>query len=127
MAINISSPLKRTGAYPVDETIVLTKEEMKAINDNTMPEVYFTLCKDDGKLYIYNKNNSIDESTGKFREMESGSVSLPIDYEQDEQVINRPSINNIELLGDKTSEDLGLQGEIDDITPQDIDKIIYGG
>lgn len=40
---------------------------------------------------------------------------------------DKPSINFVELIGNKTSDDLGLQEEINDITEQDIDFIIYGG
>ena len=123
MAINLSAPIKRTGAYPVDETLLLSKAGMKAINDSVMPDVYFALCSDDGKLYIYNKANDIDEETGKFRVMEGGGGGSD-DYES---LINKPQINFVTLLGNKTSEDLGLQSEIEDITNQDIDKIIYGG
>lgn len=39
---------------------------------------------------------------------------------------NKPQINNVTLLGNKTSEELYLQHQMDEITPQEIDKIIYG-
>lgn len=42
-------------------------------------------------------------------------------------LINHPSINWIELIGNKTSEELGLEPTIIDITEQDIDNIIFGG
>ena len=44
-----------------------------------------------------------------------------------EKLINKPQINNIELLGNKTSKQLKLQDEMDLITEQDIDEIMYGG
>lgn len=56
-----------------------------------------------------------------------GGAKLPIDYEDRKQLINRPHINYKELIGNKTSEELGLQDTIEDITNQDIDSIIYGG
>lgn len=40
---------------------------------------------------------------------------------------NKPSINNITLINNKTSDDLGLQDKINEITNQEIDLIIYGG
>ena len=40
---------------------------------------------------------------------------------------NHPHINNRELIGNKTSEELGLEPTISDITEQDIDRLIYGG
>ena len=38
-----------------------------------------------------------------------------------------PSINQITLLGDKDSSELGLQGEMDALLESDIDRIIFGG
>lgn len=43
------------------------------------------------------------------------------------RLINQPQINSITLINNKTSEELGLQDKIYDITEQDIDNIIYGG
>lgn len=39
---------------------------------------------------------------------------------------NKPKINDIELVGDKKSNDLHLQDEMSAISDTDIDKIIYG-
>ena len=38
-------------------------------------------------------------------------------------LINKPQIESVTLQGNKTFKDLGME----DITPQDIDKIIFGG
>lgn len=40
---------------------------------------------------------------------------------------NKPSINSVVLIGNKVSEELGLEPTIIDITEQDIDNIIFGG
>ena len=42
-------------------------------------------------------------------------------------LINHPSINSVELIGNRVSEELGLEPTIIDITEQDIDTIIFGG
>lgn len=55
----------------------------------------------------------------------SSGTELPIDYENDEHIINRPQINSIELIGDKSSEDLNLQEKMDALTTQEIEKILY--
>lgn len=58
---------------PIDRRLVLTKEQMKTINDDNMPENYFCICKssdtdpDNGKMFVYIKTNKDDENTGKFR------------------------------------------------------------
>lgn len=52
---------------PIDTRLVLTQQEMRNINDLTMPDVYFAICKDDNQVYIYNKVNDKDIETGRFR------------------------------------------------------------
>lgn len=59
----------------IDTRMVLTKDEMVAMNDLVMPELYICLCSDDGQLYIYNKNNEFNDKTGKYRVHESSSES----------------------------------------------------
>lgn len=54
-------------AVPVDERFLMTKAEMLTVNEAKMPSVYFTLCIEDGNLYVYNKDNAVDAVTGKFR------------------------------------------------------------
>ena len=39
---------------------------------------------------------------------------------------NKPKINSVELVGDKTGDDLKLQDHMDRITEHDIDVIMYG-
>lgn len=76
----------RVGApEAVDERLALSMEEMRAMNDNLMPQVYFTICKDDSNIYVYNKGNEIDEDFGKFRLYQAGNSSddsEPIDIEK---------------------------------------------
>ena len=53
----------------VDSRLVLTKDEMKSVNDNQMPDTYFAVCKDDNLLYVYDKHRSTYSTsgdTGKF-------------------------------------------------------------
>lgn len=42
------------------------------------------------------------------------------------KLINHPTLNGIEIIGDKTSQDYNLQEELDLVSEQDIDNIIYG-
>ena len=75
MSVNISESFHRTSTNPVDDTLTLTKSQMKAINDNVMPNKYFSICQDDGYIYLYDKSNSVDSTLGKFRKFE-GSTAL---------------------------------------------------
>ena len=53
-----------TTAAAVDKRIYLTKAEMLTAEDNfNLPDVYFAVCPDDGKLYLYNVNNIASAET----------------------------------------------------------------
>ena len=64
----------------------------------------------------------------RFREMEDGMrvsfgervETVTSDYEK---LLNKPKIEGVLLLGDKSFEELGLRA----ITPQEIDDMIFGG
>lgn len=73
MSIKVSQAFERTSAAPIDETLGLTKAQMVAVNDNVMPAYYFTICQDDGKIYLYDKSIATpDPVTGKFTVFECG-------------------------------------------------------
>ena len=65
--INLPQGFKVGAAEAVDSRLTLSKAEMLAIKDSLMPTVYLAVCKDDNSIYIYNKDNSVDPETGKFR------------------------------------------------------------
>jgi len=52
---------------PIDSRILLTKEEMKSMDDNIMPDTYFSVDIYTGDIYLYSKANTEDPETGKFR------------------------------------------------------------
>lgn len=59
-------------ASAIDKRIFLTKAEMLTAEDNyVLPAVYFCICSEDGKVYIYNVNYTSDIVTGKYRTLES--------------------------------------------------------
>lgn len=76
--ININTGFKMGSAEPIDGRMVLTSEEMTTMNDNIMPEVYLATNKDDGQLYLYNKTNEPDPTTGKFRIMSGGDAAIEL-------------------------------------------------
>ena len=75
MAINVSQAFKRTSIAPIDETLALTKAQMVAVSDTLMPAYYFTICQDDGKVYLYDKSATPSVTTGKFTEFSGGGGS----------------------------------------------------
>ena len=75
MAIKVGQAFERTSAQPIDTSLTLTKAQMVTVNDNLMPPYYFTICQDDGKIYLYDKSATASASTGKFTEFSGGSGS----------------------------------------------------
>ena len=74
MAISLPQGFRITSKESIDDRIILTKEQMLSLSSETgsnrMPDNYICVCKDDGKLYIYNKNNEPDEEIGLFKSYE---------------------------------------------------------
>lgn len=90
-----------------------------------MPDLYINVLK--GNLSTENKNVQGNLNTNNKKI--SGSLSLPeVIAITDYNILdNKPQINYVELVGNKLSEELGLEPTITDITEQDIDNLIYGG
>lgn len=66
MALKVGQEFKRTSPNPIDEDLVLSKAQMLGVNDDLMPEKYFCVCKEDGKMYVYDKSATPNSLTGKF-------------------------------------------------------------
>ena len=75
MAINLPSGLNITTIEAVDSRILLTKEQMKNMVDAKMRKKYLCICLDDNNLYIYNKDATPNEVTGKFTSFNSDSIT----------------------------------------------------
>ena len=48
-----------------------TIAEMASYSENYLPEVFLTVCAEDGKAYIYNRNNEVDPTLGKWRPVDA--------------------------------------------------------
>jgi len=70
MAIQLPQGFKIGSIESIDSRILLTKAEMLAVNENIMPQNYFCICKDDSKLYIWNKTFDKTAELGRFRPYE---------------------------------------------------------
>ena len=71
--ISLPQGFRVGAAEAIDSRLTLSKAEMLAIKDDLMPTVYLAVCKDDNSIYIYNKDNSVDPETGRFRVYMNGS------------------------------------------------------
>lgn len=54
------------------------------------------------------------------------ATASPISSNNYNDLFNKPSINGVTLQGNKTADDLDLQEEMEFLTEQEIDQIIFG-
>lgn len=68
MSLNLLDNLDYKGPKPdFNRQQYSNYEEMRNVLDSRMPRLYITYCLEDGKVYLYKKNNEVDPVTGKFR------------------------------------------------------------
>lgn len=74
MALKIGDNFSYQGKKPnFDRDSFDTLAAMKAFPETSIDEGHISYCKEDGKNYQYKAANSIDGTTGKWREFSSGS------------------------------------------------------
>ena len=71
-----------------------TLAEMKAVVDKRMPDIFTATCKETGKLYIYNKNNEVNETLGKWRELSLDSDDYVTKTYLDTELANKSNIDH---------------------------------
>ena len=69
MSIKLPQGFQITSSESIDKRLLLSSNEMLNMNDNIMPEKYIAVNKENGQIYLYDKSNSVDELTGKFRSL----------------------------------------------------------
>lgn len=99
---DVCSPL------PIDGRILLSKKEMYEIDDNILPEKYFAICKEDGKLYLYDKSNIIAEDIGRWR---LADETLDERITEEVETLNTRVDDEVKNLNDKID---GEVAELDD-------------
>lgn len=73
MGMILTTNLEYTGTSPnFDRDIVETIADMAALSTRKLPPMFLVSCKEDGNLYLYNKDNEVDPVTGKWRKVGSG-------------------------------------------------------
>jgi len=99
MAIILPQGFRITSQDPIDSRLLLSKSEMLDVVDAQMPSKYLAVCKDDGKIYVYNVNNTVDPETGKFRLYAEGGggTGLVNDVKVDGVSVVTDKIANINL------------------------------
>jgi len=89
-----------TSSAAVDRRIYLSKAEMLTAEDSyNLPAVYFCICTDDGKFYLYNENNTPNATTGKYRILDE---SITFTSEVAKAQLNEAIKNSVEIGNIKT-------------------------
>jgi len=69
--------INNTSQANFSRDIFATLDEMKNYNTRRLPEMYIASCIETKKIYLYNKENTVDANLGKWREI-SGSKEKPL-------------------------------------------------
>lgn len=110
MSINIADNMGYNGKKPLDNrTQYSTLALMKTVTDANINEGCLAYCAETDKYYKFLSTNTVDETTGKWREFSSGGGGAS-DYSD---LTNKPSIEGVTLSGNKTASDLGLAKSTD--------------
>lgn len=122
MAINSSQGFKITSQDSIDTRLVLTKAEMYAMKIAALPTNYIAICKDDGKLYIYNSANEKIQPTGRFRPIDDliSFTSEAAQAQFEAALANSASMAGLDARLDT------VEGQLDNLALDDIDGTIDG-
>ena len=101
----------------------LTLAEMKAVVDKRMPDIFTATCKETGKFYIYNKNNEVDETLGKWRELNIDSDDYVTKTYLDTEIAKKADIDHTHTTvnGHTVESDVPVDAKFTDTIYDDID------
>lgn len=118
-------PFERTGPFPIDDTLVLSKAQMLAVSDAKMPEKYFAVCTDDGKFYTYDKSATPNATTGKFSVVEGGDSHVELTQAQ-YNALTPEEKNNGTVYFITDAQGGGGSGSLTPATTTDLGGVIVG-
>ena len=74
MSISIVSNFKYQGPLAnFERDQYATLAEMLSVDESILPPVFIGVCLETKKAYLYNVENDVDPTTGKWREIANGS------------------------------------------------------
>lgn len=91
-----------------------TKADMVAFSENYLPDVYITICGEDGNQYKFNRSNTVDPELGKWRLVTGGSGDLSSYY-------TKAETNS--LLDEKVDKEAGMGLSSNDFTSEEKTKL----
>lgn len=99
MAISLLDNLNIRKKKPnVERDAFNTLADMKAYNENYLPDVFISLCYEDKCLYKFDRNNTIDEITGKWRKFLAGGSGTAEDTAYTNESF--PQYDNVDIALD---------------------------
>ena len=103
-----------------------TLAEMKAVVDKRMPDIFTATCKETGKLYIYNKNNEVDETLGKWRELSIDSDDYVTKTYVDTEIAKKADITSIPSKVSELTNDSNYQTaeQVNNTVTTEIAKVV---
>lgn len=76
-SVKVDLPFELQNNSPVDaKQNFKTLAEMKNFDERFLSDTAMCTCDEDGKLYIFNKLNTVDTTTGKWREVGASATDL---------------------------------------------------
>lgn len=94
MSLVIWDNFSYQGRNPLDSRMLFdTIAAMKNYNENYLPDITLAFNKEDGKMYVFNRTNDVDEDTGKWREFEGGAGVT--DYDD---LLNKPLEKQADIM-----------------------------
>ena len=134
MAINLATGFSIGSKDVIDERQVLTLNQMQNLDENVYPDNYFAICKDDGKLYIFNASNEINAETGKFRVLSGGTGGGDTTYvlpPATDTTLGGVKVDNVTITVDSegviTAINSYTKTEVDDLLNNKLDKPTIDG
>lgn len=84
MAIQYADNLEiRMRAPNVQRDLFNSIADMAAFNENYLPDMFVCVNTEDGNLYVYNRTNEVDATTGKWRKFTGGATDVELDETKD--------------------------------------------
>ena len=134
MAINLATGFSIGSKDVIDERQVLTLNQMQNLDENVYPDNYFAICKDDGKLYLFNTNNVVDATYGKFRVLTGGTGGGDTTYvlpPATDTTLGGVKVDNVTITVDSegviTAINSYTKTEVDDLLNNKLDKPAVDG
>ena len=134
MAIDLATGFNIGSKDAIDERQVLTLEQMKNLDESIYPDKYFAICKDDGKLYIFNASNEINAETGKFRVLSGGTGGGDTTYvlpPATDTTLGGVKVDNVTITVDSegviTAINSYTKTEVDDLLNNKLDRPAVDG